>query len=168
MDEPDWLTDEQLHAWQLLISVVALLPGELEGPLATHGLNFYEYSVMAGLSDAPNRSLRMSRLAEWSNGSLSRLSHVVSRLEARGLVRRRPCPEDGRVTLAQLTDAGMAAMVDAAPDHVASVRHLVFDVLDDAQVGQLEQICTAITDRIGLVDPPPWEPVDPAADGATA
>lgn len=157
MDEPTWLTDEQLHAWQLLVSVLALLPRELEGPLAEHDLTFYEYSVMAGLSDAPDRSLRMSHLAEWSKGSLSRLSHVVSRLEGRGLVQRRPSPADGRVTIAQLTDAGMAAMQVAAPDHVASVRRLVFDVLTDEQVDQLDAICSAITERIGWTEPPPWE-----------
>ncbi|MBY5162432.1 MarR family winged helix-turn-helix transcriptional regulator [Salsipaludibacter albus] len=156
MDDPRWLSGEQLRAWRLLASVLALLPGELEGPLARHGLNYYEYSVMAGLSDQPDRSLRMSQLAEWSNGSLSRLSHVVSRLEKRGLVCRRPCPEDGRVTLAQLTDDGMALMEQAAPDHVASVRHLVFDVLDDDQVAELDRICSAITHRIGFDEPPPW------------
>ncbi len=157
MDDIAWLTPEELRAWRLFISVANLLPRQLEAPLRAHGLTFFEYSVMAGLSDAPDRSLPMSRLAEWSNGSLSRLSHVVSRLERRGLVCRRPCPDDGRVTLATLTDAGQALMVAAAPDHVANVRELVVDRLDPEQLTALTAACGTILDGIGLVVPPPWE-----------
>lgn len=157
MDDRRWLTPQELRAWRLFVSVVLVLPRELESPLAPHGVTFFEYSVMAGLSDAPGRSLAMSRLAEWSNGSLSRLSHVVSRLERRGLVCRRPCPDDGRVTLATLTDAGQELLTEAAPDHVANVRDLVVDRLDDEQLAMLAQACSQVLDGIGMVVPPPWE-----------
>lgn len=160
MDDVSWLSPEELHSWQLFAAVMHLLPPELEGPLGEHGVNYFEYSVMAGLSDAPGRTLPMSRLAEWSNGTLSRLSHVVSRLERRGLVCRGASPDDGRVTLVSLTDDGRDLMVRAAPDHVASVRTAMMDRLDACQVEQLAEICQQVLDGLGLVVPPPWEAAD--------
>lgn len=157
MDEPVWLTPAQLEAWRLFAAVAQMLPPRLEQSLELHGVTLFEYQVMAGLSDAPDRSLPMSRLAEWSNGSLSRLSHVVSRMERRGLVTRTACPDDGRVTMANLTDDGQALMVRAAPDHVASVRAALIDRLDDEEVDQLATIFRKVLDGIGVAFPPPWE-----------
>lgn len=157
MDEPDWLNPSELDAWRLFSAVVHMLPRQLEKSLQAYGVSLFEYQVMAGLSDAPDHSLPMSRLAEWSNGSLSRLSHVVSRMERRGLVRRSQCPDDGRVTLATLTDDGHALMVRAAPEHVASVRAALVDRLDDDEVDHLATICRKVLDGIGVAYPPPWE-----------
>lgn len=157
MDEPAWLTPSELEAWRLLSAVMVMLPRQLEQSLEPHGVSMFDYQVMAGLSDAPGRSLPMSRLAEWSNGSLSRLSHAVSRMEGRGLVVREQCPQDGRVTLVTMTDEGHALMVRAAPDHVASVRAALVDRLDAEQVDQLVAVCRTVLDGIGVAYPPPWE-----------
>ncbi len=132
-----------------LTVMLALLPGELGEQLQRDAqLSFTEYYVLAGLSDAPERTMRMSRLALFANAELSRLSHMVSRLEKRGLVRREPDPTDGRYTNAILTDAGMAHMVEVAPGHVARVRELVFDALTPAEVAQLFAITEKVNRRI--------------------
>jgi DNA-binding MarR family transcriptional regulator len=149
MSEPRWLTDQQQQAWRKFIAVVQLLPGALEAPLQRGGdLNYFEYVVLAMLSEAPRRARRMSQLAALTNASLSRLSHVVARLERRGWLQRRPSPEDGRANIAVLTDAGYAKVVDTAPTHVESVRQLVFDALTPLQVEQLDEICGALLDRL--------------------
>src|SRR4051794_13386421 len=100
------------------------------------------------LSEAPDRTLRMTELARQTNATLPRLSHVVSRLEARGLVQRRPCPEDRRATIASLTEAGWAKVREAAPGHVANVRQHVLDALTDEQVDQLAVIADALLTRL--------------------
>lgn len=146
---PPWLDDGEQHAWRQLAAVVLKLPSELEAQLQRDaGLSHFEYWVLALLSEATDRTLRMSQLAAQANASLSRLSHVVSRLERRGWVRRRPCPDDGRATLAVLTDAGWEQVVAAAPGHVAAVRRLVFDGLTRGDVDDLARVCTAMLDRI--------------------
>ena len=146
-----WLTDDERAAWLRLVSVVELLPGALDAQLRRDSdLTHFEYFVLAMLSEAPERTLRMTSLAARTNATLPRLSHVVRRLEDRGLVRRFPCPEDGRATNAQLTDAGWEKIVAAAPGHVATVRQQVIDALSPEQVGQLAEITAAI---LGRVDP---------------
>ncbi|SFE65967.1 MarR family winged helix-turn-helix transcriptional regulator [Blastococcus tunisiensis] len=146
-----WLTDEERVAWVRLAAVVELLPGVLDAQLRRDSrLSHFEYFVLAMLSEAPERTLRMTALAARTNATLPRLSHVVSRLEDRGLVARSPCPEDGRATNARLTAGGWATVVDAAPGHVATVRSQVLDALDDAQVRQLAQIAESI---LGRIDP---------------
>lgn len=149
MDEPRWLDDAQIDAWIGVVGLLMFLPAHLEEPLQAHGMTFFEYSVMAALSDTPDRRLPMSTLAELTHGSLSRLSHAIKRLEKRGWVRREASPQDGRVTVAQLTGEGRATMAAAAPDHVASVRAGVIDALDEEQLAQLRTICEAVLDRIG-------------------
>jgi Transcriptional regulators len=104
------------------------------------GLTHFEYQVLAGLSQAPNRTLRMSTLAMFANGSLSRLSHVVNRLENKGWIYRQPCPQDGRYTNAILTDDGYDKVVDTAPGHVEEVCKLVVDQLTKAQLKQMSAI----------------------------
>lgn len=141
MDTPRWLDDEEMPAWLALVSVLVRLPAALDAQLQRDaGLSHFEYQVLAGLSEAPDRTLRMSRLAVLAEGSLSRLSQVVSRLEARGFLRRTPDPDDGRYTLAVLTDAGWDKVVATAPGHVETVRTLVFDQLTRGQVRQLRDI----------------------------
>ena len=106
--ETEWLSEDERAAWLRLVAVVELLPGVLDSQLrADSGLTHFEYFVLAMLSEAPERTLRMTSLAQRTNATLPRLSHVVSRLEGRGLVERFPCPEDGRATNARLTAAGM-------------------------------------------------------------
>jgi DNA-binding MarR family transcriptional regulator len=117
------------------------LPGALDAQLQRDaGISHFEYLVLSGLSMRPERTMRMSDLAAFSEGSLSRLSQVVSRLEKRDWVRRTPDPTDGRATLATLTDAGWEKVKASAPGHVEEVRTLVFDSLTRAQQRQLRDI----------------------------
>ena len=126
-----WLTPDEMETWRALSLLMAKLPATLGEQLQRDsGLSFVEYYVLAGLSDQPSRSIRMSQLAVLANSELSRLSHLMGRLEKRGFVRREPDPTDRRFTNAVLTDAGHAYLVDAAPGHVERVRSVVFDPLD--------------------------------------
>ena len=125
------------------------LPAALDlQPQRDAGLTHFEYQVLAGLSQAPNRTLRMSTLAMFANGSLSRLSHVVNRLENKGWIYRQPCPQDGRYTNAILTDDGYDKVVDTAPGHVKEVRKLVVDQLTKAQLKQMSAIGRRVLEGI--------------------
>ncbi|MDE3086608.1 MAG: MarR family transcriptional regulator [Acidobacteriota bacterium] len=143
--EPQWLDGEEERAWLALVAVLCTLPAALDGQLQREaGLTLYEYLVLASLSDHPEQSLRMSDLAVLTNGSLPRLSQVVTKLERRGWVRRTPDPGDGRCTRCALTSEGCAKLEESAPGHVGAVRRLVFDPITRAQV---HQVC-AIHERI--------------------
>ena len=144
-----WLDDDEIAAWTGFIAVVELLPGALDAQLRRDsGLTHFEYFTLAMLSEAPGRTLRMTALATRTNATLPRLSHVVSRLEKRGLVEREPCPDDRRATDVRLTAAGWDTIVGAAPGHVATVRGLVVDALTGEQVRQLRDISDALLQRL--------------------
>lgn len=152
-DEVRWLTPDQLRAWVGLLSVAELLPAALDSQLRRDArLTHFDYQVLAMLSEAPGRSLRMTSLAQRTSATLPRLSHVVERLEARGLVARAPAADDARATDARLTAAGWDTLVAAAPGHVATARALVIDALTDAQVTQLEEITGALLARLDPQD----------------
>src|SRR3982751_4450657 len=145
MEEPRWLTDEEQKAWRRFIEVLVKVPAALEAQLQRDaGLTHMGYMVLFTLSERDDRRLAMSRLAKLASASLSRLSHVVARLEAQGWVRRERDPEDGRVQIAVLTDEGFAKVVDSAPGHAEAVQQLVFDRLTPAQVRQLNKLCEAL------------------------
>lgn len=145
MDQPRWLDDDEQRAWRRLAAVILKLPSELEAQLQRDsGMSHFEYWVIALLSEAPDRTLRLSHLAAQANASLSRVSHVASRLETRGWIDRRHSPDDARATLAVLTDAGWGRVVAAAPGHVEAVRRFVFDALNSEDVQELARICDAI------------------------
>ncbi|MFC7359840.1 MarR family winged helix-turn-helix transcriptional regulator [Nocardioides astragali] len=147
--ETRWLDEAEREAWLRLVAVVELLPGVLDGQLrSSAGLTHFEYFVLAMLSEAPGRTMRMTTLAQRTNATLPRLSHVVRRLEDRGLVKRVPCPEDGRATNALLTEAGWNAVVDAAPGHVDTVRTHVLDPLTRKQLEQLRGIGDALLTKL--------------------
>jgi DNA-binding MarR family transcriptional regulator len=147
--ETRWLDEDERATWLRLLAVVELLPGVLDAQLRSDaGLAHFEYFVLAMLSEVPDRTLRMTSLALRTNATLPRLSHVVRRLEDRGLVERFPCPEDGRATNARLTDPGWDAVVAAAPEHVATVRRHVLDPLTREQVLQLRDIGGALLTRL--------------------
>ena len=147
--DPRWLTDDEQRAWRALAAVLVKLPAALDAQLQRDaGISHFEYMVLAGLSEAPNRTLRMSQLAVFASGSLSRLSHVVSRLERRGWIRREPCPDDRRATNAVLTDSGWDKVVVSAPGHVETVRELVIDPLSMKQFESLREIGQRINHRI--------------------
>lgn len=151
IDEVHWLNAEEQQAWLTLASMTTRLLPALDTQLRRDaGISHFEYTVMATLSEAPERTLRMSDLAVLAEGSLSRLSQVVSRLEKKHWVRRTPDPADGRYTLATLTDSGWDKVVATAPGHVNEVRRLVFDPLTRAQTGQLTTIGKRI---VRAIDP---------------
>jgi DNA-binding MarR family transcriptional regulator len=141
----------ELTAWVRLASVLELLPGALDTQLRRDAdLMHFEYFVLAMLSEAPKRTLRMSALAAQTNSTPPRLSHVVRRLEERGLVERFPAADDARATNARLTAAGWRKVRDAAAGHVANVKDNVIDALTSEQVDQLREIADAI---LGRLDP---------------
>jgi DNA-binding MarR family transcriptional regulator len=149
MDGVRWLTEEQLRAWIRLEAVVELLPAVLDSQLQRDAqLTHFEYLVMAKLSETEGRLLRMTALAATTNSTLPRLSHVVSRLEARGYLERLPCPGDRRATNAHLTDAGLEKVVATAPGHVQNVREHVIDALSPEQVTQLDGIMESLLVRL--------------------
>lgn len=147
--EPRWLTAAEETAWVALSGVLIKLPYALDTDMKRRaGFSHFEYLVLSVISETEDQQLPMSELAKLANSSLSRLSHVVARLEKRGWVERTPCAGDGRITMASLTDAGLAVLVDTAPGHVATVRELVVDALTPAQVDQLTAICSAVLTRL--------------------
>ena len=149
--EPRWLSPEELETWRSLHLVLTTLPNALGNQLQSDaGLSFLEYYVIAALSEQPDRTMRLSLLALLANAELSRLSHLVGRLEKRGLLRREPDPSDGRFTNAVLTDVGLALVKEAAPGHVGRVRELVFDVLTEAEQRTLRRAAQKIL--AGLAD----------------
>src|SRR5262245_29263950 len=136
--EPRWLDSDEMSCWLTFNTVMfKLLPALDQRMQRANRITMFEYLVLAMLSESPDRSLQLKELARIANGSLSRLSHVLKRLEARDWVRRKPMPSDGRITIATLTDKGYAKLVKAAPSHVEDVRQIVFDQLTPAQVSQL-------------------------------
>ena len=133
-----WLTESELESWLCVVRLFMWLPWSIDQQLRRDsGLAMVEYQVMARLSQSPERTMRMGSLADLANASLSRLSHLVKRLEGRGFVRREPDPADGRFTNAILTAKGLQTLTDAAPGHVAHVRSLVIDVLSPEQLRRL-------------------------------
>ncbi|MEU4239714.1 MarR family transcriptional regulator [Actinoplanes sp. NPDC026619] len=145
MDEPRWLTDEQQLAWRRCVEVLVRVPAALEAQLQRDaGLTHMGYIVLSALSERPDRRLPMSRLAKQVSASLSRLSHVVARLESKGWVLRERDPEDGRVQIAVLTDDGYDKLVESAPGHAEAVQQLIFDRLSPAQVRQMTKLADAL------------------------
>ncbi|WP_194895136.1 MarR family winged helix-turn-helix transcriptional regulator [Catenulispora pinisilvae] len=140
-DETAWLDETEQAVWRNYISVMRLLPDRLNTSLTRgHDLTLIDYEVLARLSEAPLRRMRMTELAEGALLSKSRLSHQVSRMEKEGLVRREPCETDGRGFFAVLTDQGWHKLLSAAPDHVADVREAFITPLSREQLAALGEI----------------------------
>jgi DNA-binding MarR family transcriptional regulator len=149
MTEPRWLNADERRAWLALLSINTMLPAALDTQLHTAGkVSLFDYNVMAMLSETDGRFLPMSELAARTSSSLSRLSHVVTKLEKRGWVERRPHPGDARVTTAHLSDAGMATLVSLAPGHVEAVRTKFLDALTARDVSDLARIGEKIVARL--------------------
>jgi len=146
MSEPNWLDEREADAWLQLVSVFEYLPGAIEAQLKRDsGLGRFEYSVLAMASGSPGRSIAMLQLSELANGSLSRLSHTVTRLVERGLVTR---TRKGGTRYVTLTDLGWETLQAAAPGHVDEVRRLVFDHVPDGSVEELARILRPIADDL--------------------
>ena len=144
-----WLDDDELRAWLKLAGVMLKLSPALDSQLQRDfDLTHFDYLCLAMLSETEDRTLPMSALATQTNATLSRLSHVISKLERRGWVARTPSPHSRRVTLVSLTDDGWKVLVEAAPGHVETVRSLVFDDLSRDDVAALERVAGHIVERI--------------------
>lgn len=148
-----WLNADEQRAWLRLAGVMLKLGPALDSQLQRDSdLTHFEYLCLAMLSETEDETLRMSELAAQVNASLSRLSHVVTKLESRDWVKRIPCPDSRRVTLVSLTEAGRSVLVEAAPGHVETVRSLVFEGLTSSDVQALERIAGHIVERIEAAD----------------
>ncbi|MFG2556931.1 MarR family winged helix-turn-helix transcriptional regulator [Streptomyces sp. NPDC048581] len=158
-----WLTPEEQRAWRAYIGAALLVEDALDRQLQQEaGMPHMYYSILSTLSESPERRLRMTDLAERLKITRSRLTYAVTRLEKDGLVRREDCRWDKRGSVAALTDEGMRVLEGAAPGHVETVRSLLFDRLTPEQVGQLEEIFTAVGEGFkgegahGTADDVPW------------
>ena len=154
---PPALSGEDLETWASLATVLEWLPAALDAQLQRDSdLTHFEYGILFALADAPDRTLRMSVLADYANSSLSRLSRAATRLEAKELVRRAPDPADGRYTLATLTPLGVETFTKASPGHVRTVNRLILEPLTRAQTRQLREISRRIMKAIR--DEEGWRP----------
>jgi DNA-binding MarR family transcriptional regulator len=148
-----WLSSDEEAAWRTIVQVMVKVPWAIESQLQSEaGLSFIEYHALARLSEDPDHTLRMSELAMLTNASLSRLSHLMKRLESRGLVRREADAMDGRATNAILTDAGYELLVASAPGHVARVRSLVIDALSPVALRQFQAASQRLLERLETAD----------------
>lgn len=144
-----WLSADEQRAWLAFLGASELLMSSLDTQLQRDaGFPHAYYAILAQLSAAPDRTLRMSDLADVVNASPSRISHAAGKLEDRGWIIRKQCDGDRRVTLSTLTELGFSVLQEQAPGHVAAVRKGLFDALTPEQVGQLERICNAVLDGL--------------------
>ncbi|SIO84603.1 MarR family winged helix-turn-helix transcriptional regulator [Nocardiopsis sp. JB363] len=152
-----WLDPEEDRTWRSVWTLMTWLPVRLDAQLrADAGLGLAEYNALSQISEAPDRSMRLSDLAAGANMTLSHLSRVTSRLEKAGWVTRSPDPEDGRYTLGRLTDAGWEKVAAVAPGHVDAVRACVFDNLSDEQARALGEAAALVAEAVvpsGTVGP---------------
>ncbi|MBB5633937.1 DNA-binding MarR family transcriptional regulator [Cryobacterium mesophilum] len=140
-----WLNDEEQAAWRAYLTASARLQQQLDRDLQQNsGMPHAYYMILAMLSEAPDRGMRMTDLAELLSSSPSRLSHAIRKLVELDWIRKDADADDGRVTWACLTDEGMRVLVEAAPGHVTTVVESLFDRLTPTQVAQLREISTAM------------------------
>jgi DNA-binding MarR family transcriptional regulator len=154
-DEPRWLTAGEQRAWRDFLDVTRLLMERLNRQLVEDsGMSLAEYEVLVQVSEAPDRRLRMSELADLVVNSRSRLTHTVRRLEERGWVAREDCAEDRRGILCVLLDEGYAVLQAAAPGHVEAVRSIIFDPLGAPDVDALGTVMAKVRAGLRAQNPP--------------
>jgi len=148
-DETPWLDEAQQQVWRAWLALGSRLPAALNRQLQRDSdLSLQDFDVLVQLTDAGDGRVRVSALAAALGWERSRLSHHVTRMQRRGLVVREECGDDGRGAFVVLTPAGRTAIEQAAPDHVRTVRSLVFDVLSPAEVALLGVITAKVLDRL--------------------
>lgn len=145
---PQWLNPSEMKAWRKYIVASRRLLEALDADLADHDLSMPDYEILAQLSDAPNRRMRMSDLADVAMLSRSRLSHRMKVMEKAGWVKREACPVDKRGYFAVMTAKGWKAIVAAAPDHVESVRTRFINHLTKTDQMALAQIFEKVEDSL--------------------
>ncbi len=149
-DDTKWLNPREMKAWRSYIIASRRLLDALEMDLEGHDLSMADYEVMAQLSEAPGRRMRMSELAELAMISKSRLSHRMKVMEKAGWIKREECSEDRRGYWAVMTEKGWKAIVAAAPDHVASVRRRFIDQLSNKDQENLTATFTTLTEELRI------------------
>ena len=142
------LRHEERVALARLHALLELLPTALDKELSAEGLTSFEFTLLEALSEAEEQRLRLSALASRTNATLPRLSRVVTGLERRGLVRKAPCPKDGRATNARLTEEGLRAYRSSRPRYDTAVRRMILDGLDERGVAQLTELTYAILTKL--------------------
>jgi DNA-binding MarR family transcriptional regulator len=143
-----WLNEDEQQAWRATVRLAQLLMRQLDRDLNVHGLSGHDYEILVELSEAHDHRMRMTELADATSQSRSRLSHQVTRMENRGLVRRDDCEGDKRGTFAVLTADGMAAIERVAPDHVENVRRHFIDRLEPRQLEDIREAFEPIVDYL--------------------
>lgn len=146
-----WLTGDEQHAWRAYIRLAKMLMRQLDRDLHPFGLSTNDYEILVELSEAPGNRLRMTELADLTAQSRSRLSHQITRMEAKGLVRRVACDGDKRGTFTVITPRGMATIERVAPSHVDSVREHFIDRLSPADLSVLTAAFEPIMDRLRII-----------------
>jgi DNA-binding MarR family transcriptional regulator len=159
MADTRWLNETEQRAWRAFIAAQRVVNSRIESQLQhDSGMPHTYYEILVRLNESPDGRLRMSELALATNGSRSRLSHAVARLEANGWVRREGVADDRRGQVAIITDDGIAVLAQAAPGHVGAVREVVFDALTEQQVEALYDVCAALAEQAGgTYDHDKWE-----------
>ena len=159
MAEPRWLNEQEQQAWRAFIAAQRVVNTRIEQQLQRDaGIPHTYYEILVRLSEAPDGRLRMSELAVATQGSRSRLSHAVNRLEQAGWVRREGIESDRRGQVAIITDLGRQKLVETAPGHVEEVRKSIFDALTEDQVEHLHDICATLARHSGdTIDRAAWE-----------
>lgn len=136
-----WLDPDQQRCWRAFLAGTSVLKDSLNRQLeSASNLTLHEYEILVQLSEAPDRAMRMSTIAQRLFHSRSRVTHTARRLEARGLVRRVACGHDGRGVNCVLTDAGMLAIEEAAPGHVGAVRRHLIDLMSPEEARVLHAL----------------------------
>ncbi len=149
MAKTRWLNERELRAWRGYRRMRTLLDLELQRDLMRDsGLSEPDYDVLSNLSEAPGQRMRLTELAAWMLWSKSRLSHHITRMQQRGLVDREECPGDARGSVLVLTPAGLAAIREAAPRHVASVRKHMIDLLTPDELAALDALSHRVAERL--------------------
>lgn len=144
-----WLTTEERESWLAFAAMMVKFPAALDAQLqADAGLSFFEYMVLAVLSEQPDRSMQMTEIAGFASASLSRLSHTAKRLERHGYITRQQVPGHGRRTRAILTDAGYDKIVATAPGHVVEIRRLLIDDLTVKELATLAKVGEKVLRKI--------------------
>ncbi|WP_238008627.1 MarR family winged helix-turn-helix transcriptional regulator [Dactylosporangium sp. AC04546] len=157
--EPNWLNEREQRAWRGWIALQAEINRRLARQLQREtGLTGAEYAVLVSLSEAPGGRMRVFQLREAADWEKTRLTHQITRMVQRGLVAREPCTEDPRGAFVVLTDAGWEAITQAAPRHVAHVRHWFYDALSDEQVDALLDLSRTVLARLPEADRTMGEP----------
>jgi DNA-binding MarR family transcriptional regulator len=148
--KPRWLDEREAHLWRSWLRLIQELPSALEDQLSQEsGLSRADYAVLVPLSEAPDGMLRARELGREILWDRSRLSHHLGRMEKRGLVVREECTADARGAMVRMTEAGRAAIAQAAPGHVAATRRQFFDLLSDKEVDVLTKVFDRVLANLG-------------------